>query len=279
MTRIDMGRIAEALQEAAEAEILPRYQRLEAAHIHEKTEAIDLVTEADTAAEALLARLFKDILPGALFVGEESAAVDPQLLDRLADADLAVVVDPVDGTANFVAGMPLFGVMAAVTMRGKSIAGVIYDPVGKDFMLAETGNGAFYRQSGASDRRLAVAAPVPLAAMIGLVSTDFLPPESKPAILSNLAKPRMFASHRCAAHMYRAFAAGHAHFLMLDRLTPWDHLAGSLIAQEAGAHLACFDGSSYDASRRDGCLLAATDADSWALLMRQVFEDGGPSAP
>ncbi|MCJ9719942.1 inositol monophosphatase [Agrobacterium sp. SHOUNA12C] len=272
MAKIDIYRIAEALQEAAEAEILPRYQRLEAASIQEKMDATDLVTEADTAAEMMLKQLFENILPGALFVGEESVARDPGLLRGLVDADLAVVVDPVDGTANFVAGMPLFGVMAAITMRGKSVAGVIYDPVGKDWMIAEKGSGALYRKTGAEDRRLSTAAPVPLAEMIGLVSTDFLPVESKAAILAKLARPRMFASHRCAAHMYRAFAAGHAHFLMLDRLTPWDHLAGSLIAQEAGAYLACFDGSPYDASKREGCLLATTDPDSWVVLMRQVFE-------
>ena len=59
----------------------------------------------------------------------------------------------------------------------------------------------------------------------------------RPKVLKNLAKVRVAASYRCAAHMYRAFASGHAHFVMMDRLSPWDHLAGRLIATEAGAHV------------------------------------------
>ena len=61
--------------------------------------------------------------PGAVVVGEEATAADPSLLGRLGDADLAFVVDPVDGTVNFADGMPLFGVMAAVLVRGEVVGG------------------------------------------------------------------------------------------------------------------------------------------------------------
>ncbi|MER9947284.1 inositol monophosphatase [Mesorhizobium sp. M0047] len=267
----DIHKLADVLRAAAKAEILPRFGRLGEGDVRTKTEAKELVTEADEAAERFLKRAFAEMMPEALFIGEESAAADPALLDMALDADLAVVVDPIDGTANFVAGMPLFGVMAAVTRRGETVAGLIYDPMGDDWVLAENGSGAFLLRPQGDKHRLSVAAPVPLQQMAGYVSTDYLPAEIKSGILANLAKPRMFASHRCAAHMYRAFSGGHAHFTMLDRLTPWDHLAGVLIATEAGGHVACFDRSPYDISRRTGALLAATDLYSWDTLMREVF--------
>ena len=267
----DLLGIADTLRESARAEILPRFKRLQAGEIRAKTELTDLVTEADEAAERFLRHRFAETIPEALFVGEESAAADPGLLATASAAELAVVVDPVDGTANFVAGVPLFGVMAAVIRRGEAVAGVIYDPMGDDWMLAEKGSGAFLMRPDGAMRRLGVAHPVRLEEMVGFASTDFWPVENKSKVLAKLAKPRLFASFRCAAHMYRAFADGHAHFVMLDRLSPWDHLAGTLIASEAGAHVACFDGSPYDLSKRTGALLAATDQASWEVLMREVF--------
>ena len=83
---------------------MPRFRNLSEADIRQKTSATDLVTEADEAAERWIARECRSLAPDALFLGEESVAADPALLDRLDDAELAIVVDPVDGTANFAAG-------------------------------------------------------------------------------------------------------------------------------------------------------------------------------
>lgn len=277
--KVDLRELADKVRQAAWREILPRFQEAKELasklDVRAKTDATDLVTAADEAAERFLKQEIAAIMPGALFVGEESASDDPCLLDRLADAEIAVVVDPLDGTANFVAGMPLFGVMAAVVRRGKAVAGVIYDPMGDDWVIAEQGAGAFLIRPDGTERRLSVSTSVSLPEMIGYVSTDFLPPTIKPDILAKLAKTRMFSSHRCAAHMYRAFAGGHGHFVFLDRLTPWDHVAGTLIAMEAGAHVRCLDGSPYDATKRSGGLLTATDQDSWQVLLKEVFAHEG----
>ncbi len=269
--QFDLRELADKVRQAARREILPRYQQVSELDVRSKGDATDLVTAADEAAERFLKRELAIMMPDALFVGEEAASADPSLLDQLADADTAVVVDPLDGTANFVAGMPLFGVMAAVVHRGKAVAGIIYDPMSDDWVMAEKGGGAFLIRTDGSEHRLAVSGPAQLSEMVGYVSTDFLPAEVKADILARLAKPRLFSSHRCAAHMYRAFAGGHGHFVMLDRLTPWDHLAGTLIATEAGGYVACLDGSPYDAGKRNGILLTATDADSWHVLMREIF--------
>ncbi|PWE53661.1 inositol monophosphatase [Metarhizobium album] len=271
--QLDLRAIADCVRQAAWREILPRFQESRDLEldIRSKADVNDLVTAADEAAERFLKQQFSTLLPQALFVGEESAAQDPGLLDLLAEAELAVVVDPLDGTANFVAGMPLFGVMAAVVRQGKPVAGVIYDPMSDDWVVAEKGSGAFLVRPDGTELRLSISAPAPLSEMVGYVSTDFLPAHIKPDILAKLAKARMFSSHRCAAHMYRAFSGGHGHFVFLDRLTPWDHLAGTLIVTEAGGYVSCLDGTPYDATKRNGALLSATDLESWDALVGEVF--------
>jgi fructose-1,6-bisphosphatase/inositol monophosphatase family enzyme len=67
-------------------------------------------------------------------------------------------------------------------------------------------------------------------------------------------------------------AAGHLHFLMFNKLMPWDHLAGALISTEAGAHVARFDGSPYQPGQTSGGLLVASDPESWTLLRDEVFD-------
>ena len=267
----DIMAIAEVLRDAAKTEVLPRFRRLAASDIRTKSEASDMVTDGDVASEVFIRAGLARAAPDAQFIGEESVAADPALLETVFDAELSVMVDPIDGTSNFVAGVPLFGVMATIARRGEAVAGILYDPFADDFVLAEKGGGAFVARPDGSRAALKVADPLPLAEMVGFASTGFLPDEVRPAILTNLAKVRMFANYRCAAHEYRSFISGHGQFVMYSKLNPWDHMAGTLIAAEAGAHVACFDGTTYDAHKRDGGLLLATSKDAWNELMREVF--------
>jgi len=268
---IDLEALANILRDAAKAEVLPRFRRLDPGMVRQKSEAIDLVTEADEAAERRIMADVAALVPQATFIGEESVAADPSLLDSLKDAELAVVVDPIDGTANYAAGMPLFAVMAAVVANGETVAGVIYDPMGDDWVLAERGGGAWQKRPDGHAERLKSAAPVPLDQMVGTASVGFLSMDVRPAILANLAKVRLAASYRCAGHEYRTLVAGHLHYAMFNKLMPWDHLAGTLIAQEAGGYVARFDGSAYLPHHTAGGILAAPDRDSWEQLRRQVF--------
>jgi fructose-1,6-bisphosphatase/inositol monophosphatase family enzyme len=271
MPAFDITRLATILRDAAKAEILPRFRRLDEGMVRQKSEAIDLVTEADEAAERFIGAAVKQAWPEALFVGEESVAADPGLLDRLDTADFAIIVDPVDGTANFAAGLPLYATMASVVVKGETVAGVIYDPMGDDWVLAERGAGAFMRFPDGRSQRLQVATAPALEQMVGHVSITFMPGASKPQILQNLAKVRVAANYRVAGHDYRTFATGHCHFVAFNKLMPWDHLAGCLIAEEAGGYVARFDGSPYLPQHRDGGLIVATDKDNWGLLRREIF--------
>ncbi|MCE1237536.1 MAG: inositol monophosphatase [Hyphomicrobiales bacterium] len=272
-THDDLADLAAILIEAAASEILPRFRHLDAGDVTTKSGPQDLVTVADRAAERRIARAVAERFPDALFVGEESCAEDPRLLDRLADARFAIVVDPIDGTFNFASGLPLFGVMAAVVVDGETVAGVILDPICGDWAGAVKGEGArLVFPDGRPDRPLAVAAPADLADMHGPISWPYLPAGEREAVCARL--PRLWGaySYRCAAHEYRLLATGAAHVALYGKLMPWDHLAGALIHAEAGGFSAKLDGSPYRPSDLEGGLLLAPDEPTWRRLRAALFE-------
>ncbi|PRX11638.1 UNVERIFIED_ORG: fructose-1,6-bisphosphatase/inositol monophosphatase family enzyme [Martelella mediterranea] len=271
ITSETLDAIAGLMRDAAAQEILPRFRKLDDQDVAEKTEASDLVTIADTGAERVIKAGIEKILPDAAFVGEEGVAADPTLLSKLKDAELAVVVDPIDGTFNFAHGISAYGVMAAIVVNGETVAGLIYDPMGDDFMVAEKGSGAWLKRADGSTSRMKVAAPVALADMLGTASVAFMPRDKRATLLANTAKLRYAASYRCAAVEYRAFASGGLHFFTYFKLMPWDHLAGVLIGQEAGGYIARYDGSPYRPDHLDGGLLGAPNKESWQELREKVF--------
>jgi len=266
--RLSTGQIADIdalVRDAARREIMPRFRNLAPGSVQAKTGPLDLVTEADEAAERRITAGLRALFPGCAVVGEEAASADPGLLGVLADADLAFVVDPVDGTYNFASGLPLFGTMIAAIARGEVIASVIHDPVGNDSALALRGEGAWIETAG--DRRdLRVKAPVPVADMAGNLSWRFLPEADRARVCANLPKVAGSWDYRCSAHEYRMLADGHCDFLFFNRLYPWDHAPGWLLHREAGGYAAQFDGRGYDPTRIDGGLICAPDRESWRAL-------------
>ncbi len=268
----DTAELTQVLRAAARAEILPRFRKLAPEGVRTKSGPYDLVTVADEAAEALITQGLSRLFPDALVVGEEAAAADPSLLERLTDADFAIVVDPIDGTSNYAAGVPLFGVMAAVICGGEVVASVIHDPISDDAAVAVLGQGAWNEAPDGSRQTLRAAAPVDPSRMTGNASWRYLPAPLRERVARNL--PRVAASwdYRCAAQEYRVLAAGHCHFLIFNRLMPWDHLPGWLLYREAGGYGAHFDGSSYRSADLEGGLLYAPDQHSWEALRRLLME-------
>ncbi len=160
--------------------------------------------------------------------------------------------------------------MLAIVAKGEIVAGVIYDPLGQDFVLAERGAGAFLQHDG-KRAKISVAAPVAVENMVGTGSVNMFPLEERRQLFRNLAEVGGLANYRNAGHEYWAMAAGHLHFCFYRRLLPWDHLGGSLLVQEAGGYVRRLDGSAYRVSDREGGLLAATDEKSWWALHDTLF--------
>ena len=264
--------VVEIMREVARTEILPSWRILSPGAIRFKTSIHDIVTDADEAAETAITAMLRARFPGAAVIGEEATAANPALLDRLAEAELAFIVDPIDGTKNFSAGLPLFGVIIGVAHRGEVIAGFILDPIGNDVAIGLRGEGAWIETADGRRNDLRVAQAAPLHDMVGCVAWNQLAEPVKTTLLTNLAKVRAAPSYRCGAHEYRMIAGGHYHFLLQGKIMPWDHAAGWLIHREAGGFAARFDGSPYNATTHSGGILCAPDEDSWRLLRDTLFD-------
>lgn len=267
----DASKLAVLLREAARSEVLPRFRRLQEGEVREKSGPHDVVTEADLAAERRITADLGANWPGSLVIGEEAASIDPASLSRLNGADLAFVVDPIDGTFNYAAGVPLFAVMAAALVRGEIVMAAIHDPMGDDTALALRGEGAWIETPDGRRSDLRVAAAQSLGDMAVILSWQFLPEPRRSRVCAAL--PRFGASwnYRCAGHEYRVAASGKCHALMYNRLFPWDHAPGWLLHREAGGYSARFDQSPYTPLETTGGLLCATDKEAWQELRQTLL--------
>jgi fructose-1,6-bisphosphatase/inositol monophosphatase family enzyme len=260
MSRVDNETVAALIADAAATYILPRFNRLADGDIREKGPG-DLVTIADLETEQALTPRLMDLLPGSLVVGEEAVAADPGVMDRLSGNQPVWLIDPVDGTANFAAGMPLFAVMVALVERGTMIASWIHDPVTGVMATAEAGAGAWDR-----GRRLSVLPGAEPASMSGAISVRFGRRDIARKVAGRSNQLGSVFSLRCAGQEYLALASGRAHFSLYHRLYPWDHVPGFLLHQEAGGYAKRLDGSPFTPRTHDGGLLLAPDAASWDAL-------------
>lgn len=259
----DMARVARA-------EILPRFAAIASESARAKSAPDDLVTDADIAAERALGLALTARLPGVVLVGEEAVAEDRAVLSQLAGADLAAVIDPVDGTWNFAHGIPVFGSILALVARGRTLAGLIHYPVTGDFIAARPGLGAWHIGPDGAKTRLRVAAPAPLAQMAGFLPLHLLPAADQARLAPRLPLFKATMSWRCSAFEYRLLAGGAMSFGLSCGLMPWDHAAGVLIHAEAGGHAALLDGRAYSPALTEGHLLAAPDAASWAACRQAL---------
>ncbi|RVU03895.1 inositol monophosphatase [Novosphingobium umbonatum] len=251
------------MHNAASRAIAPRYQSLNAADIVEKA-SDDLVTIADKESEVILAEGLARILPEAAIVGEEAAHADPAILDRLS-SDLCWIIDPLDGTNNFAAGKPPFGVLIALSQGGETIGGWIYDVLSGRFCHARLGEGAYVNGERITARTTGHTPP------IAAVSVLFADPNRRAALLSGITPHyTMVDIPRCAAEQYPRLALGVNDLSVFERTLAWDHAAGVLFLNEAGGKAAREDGSAYrvDDGRRG--LIAAANPALWDDLAKRM---------
>ena len=274
-----MRRVDALLRETAAAEILPRFKNLAAGEVRTKSGPHDLVTEADEAAERFIAVRLHQVLPGVVLVGEEAASADPGLLDRLVTADAALLLDPIDGTANFAGGVPLFGVMAALILKGETVAAWILDPLRDECATALRGEGAWIESADGTRRDIRVATPTTDTAMMtATVSARYMPRDMAQHVRARLSRIGPCWELRCSAHRCLLAARGVIHALVYWRLHPWDHAPGALLHAESGGYSARFDGAPYVAARhRDGGLICAADRAAWQAVHAALLGDA-PSA-
>lgn len=253
MSPLDIA-MRELLQRVSREVILPRYRNLEASEIADKGKN-ELVTIADREAEAMLAEGVERLEPGLAIVGEEACEVDPALYDGLSRQ--CWIIDPIDGTGNFAAGNPPFGILIALTDGGVTQAGWIYDPLQDRFCNARLGEGAFIDGERVTARTTGETPPV------AGISTLFMQEGRREKVQEHIAPHYTLVDiPRCAAEQYPRLALGVNDVSLFERTLPWDHAAGVLWLNEAGGMAARPDGSPYrvDEWQRPGLIGAASPA-------------------
>ncbi|MDH4571528.1 inositol monophosphatase family protein [Salinicola acroporae] len=262
--------LIEIVRDAAKTEILPRFRNLSEDAIRSKSAPDDLVTDADQGAERMMTAAIRELLPEVTVIGEEAVADGSANLDDIAGAELALIIDPVDGTWNFARGLNQFGVILAATSFGETIFGLLYDPMADDWIVARHGEGAWFGRPDGTQRRLQVSDTDQFDEMVGSTSIRLFAKPQQYQLAATFPDFQRMMAFGCACHEYRTMAFGFVDFMLTGKLMPWDHAAGLMIHAEAGGYSALLDGTPYQPTIHQGTVLAASSRGHWEQL-REKF--------
>ena len=223
--------------------------------VREKSRA-NLVTEADEASQSAIVQTLKNHFPQHGFLGEED------LNDRNAATEALWIIDPLDGTSNYVHGFPYYAVSIALWLRDHIEVGVIYDPTRDETFAAGVGNGATL-----NDRQIRTSGESELKSAMAMASLPVATDPENPAVkrfLKALTKLQTVQRSGSAALNLAYVASGRIDCFWSSSLHPWDVAAGALLVAESGGSITKLDGSTIDIFVPD--LLSA----STALLNREL---------
>lgn len=225
-----LSTVEEAVRKAAAAEIVPRFRQLAAHEIVEKSGPHDLVTTADRLAEEHLTASLTALLPGSVVVGEEAVHADPAVCDALYGDAPVWIVDPVDGTRQFVRGEAGFCTLVALALRGEVLASWTYAPVIEEMAFAIRGGGAWL--NGTAIRS---GSPAPGAVLkVAMSHPDYTTPDQKRALLGLDVEGVHGRPCGSAGLEYLDVARGDLDAVAFSWENAWDHAAGLLLVTEAG---------------------------------------------
>jgi myo-inositol-1(or 4)-monophosphatase len=220
--------------------------RIEAVEIHTKGRN-DYVTEVDRAAEADIIETVRRLHPDHAFLAEESGASG--------ESEVVWIIDPLDGTTNFMHGFPTFAVSIACQVRGRLEHAVVFDPMRQELFTASRGGGAQLE-----GRRIRVSKQATLEG--SLIATGFPYRSDSPWLDEYLAMLKAVMTQAAglrrpgAAALDLAYvAAGRVDGFWELGLKPWDTAAGTLLITEAGGRVGTLTGEDY---RQNGHIVAGT---------------------
>jgi myo-inositol-1(or 4)-monophosphatase len=210
----------------------------------------DFVTDVDPAAEQAIIEILSKAYPDHAFLGEESGA-SRNLND---ETEYCWIIDPIDGTTNFMHGFPQYCISIALAQRGVVTQGLVYDPVRNDLFTATKGAGAYL-----NDKRIRVTRHDRIGA--ALLATGHA---AGPKAIDEYLKMYAVMAERCqgirsagsAALDLANVAAGRIDGFYQKGLKPWDYAAGALLVSEAGGIVGELTGESD--FQKKGDLMAAS---------------------
>ncbi|MCF8127996.1 MAG: inositol monophosphatase [Deltaproteobacteria bacterium] len=210
-------------------------------HIDKKGE-IDLVTEADIAAEKIILKMLRDHFPKDNILAEEAGAQD-------LSSDRTWVVDPLDGTTNFAHGFPFFGVSIGLEIEKEMVLGIVYNPVMDEFFEARKGEGAFLNHKpihvsnalSLKESLLVTGFPYDIGKRSNRIFERF-----RTMVLASQGVRRGGSAAIDMCYV----ASGRLDGFWEEDLKPWDTAAGAVIVLEAGGRLSNCDGQAFTPYRR-----------------------------
>ncbi|MCE5393096.1 MAG: inositol monophosphatase family protein [Acidithiobacillus sp.] len=243
---VDVQWVGALLRESAERFLLPAYHRVTATPKPDGS----IVTSADLESQDFLQEALARRYPQIPLLGEEmTAAEQGQLMQSV---ELLWCLDPLDGTSNFAAGVPIFGISLALLDAHGARQGWVYDPMRRDLFWAARRAGAF-----CNGDRLAYRQAPALQQSVGVVDYKRLHPEMAIRLVTRqpFHSQRNFGS--CVLE-WSWLAAGRYHFYLHGAQQLWDWAAGGLFLQEAGGRLSTLTGEALHANALVKCSVLAT---------------------
>jgi len=259
--------ISEIIRDVAAEHILPLFQNLQDHEIEQKSPG-DNVTIADKNAENALISRLKGLYPNAVIAGEEIIAKDPKMLTDVMKAAFAFLIDPIDGTNNFIRGSELFAVMLVALHKSVPVGSWIYLPAQNILAQAEQGSGCWIN----GQKNTMPAAPSLQSELIGAAHTNRFPDPLKQHVRQKLEGFKENKPAFCAGYDYIALVRGQKHFSLYYRTLPWDHLPGALMVCEAGGYVQLLNGENYTIHTKDTGLLSAANEDDWNRIYQALFK-------
>jgi histidinol phosphatase-like enzyme (inositol monophosphatase family) len=235
-------------------ETLPRFRR-QGLVDNKRTHGFDPVTEADRAAERAIRALIAEEFPDHGILGEEFGA-------QGTGNSHVWVIDPIDGTRAFIAGLPLWGTLVGLTVGGDAVAGMMSQPFTGEFFYAD-GKGAHYEGPGGA-RRLSTRKTTSLAEATLCTTTPMMFQPDRRALYDRVEAAVRLPRYGTDCYAYAMLAAGHVDLVIECDLQPYDIVALIPIMEQAGGVVTTWAGEAAEAG---GDIVAAATPELHAAAL------------
>lgn len=233
MMQPDLQVVAAQVRQIARQEILPRFAKVGFALKQDGS----LLTEADLATDKRIRSFLRQYYPAIAFLSEEMERTEQERLLR--ESTALWCLDPLDGTSNFAAGIPLFATSLALFQHGEVVMAITYDPVRDELFAAQKGQGAWLN----GQRLHCQPSDFQLRNAVAMVDFKRLSPRLRHALMEDCP----FGSQRnlgsCVLE-WAWMAANRGHLYLHGGMKLWDLAAGTLILSEAGGYASTLQGES-----------------------------------
>ena len=270
-----LDQVGGVIRFVAKRAIMPRFGTLTPQEIVFKGAGSEVVTVADTEAEKGLSVLLGRLIPSVAFVGEEGVASNPDILKHIEGKGATWVVDPINGTQDFVDGGSNFSVMVALVKDGDVKASWIYFPAADEMLSAKKGGGVWYQKGEEKLRKISNRTSALEHVKAAIIDETFIGREHFLSIIKKSFNSSVTAGYTGDA--FRDIALGRANYGILHFSSQWEMGAGSLIVRELGNVMICGDSSDFNiAGNIGGPLFIASNREGASALRTLLQKNRKP---